>query len=70
MQTVTFRNRKYEVVGTFPVTPVLANEGIVEQLGLQGKRGASGLMVKFSNGCTRVVWLTACGARTETEYPN
>jgi len=70
MQIVTFNNRKYEVIGTFPVTPFLAKTGIVEQLGLQGKRGASGLMTKWNNGTRRVLWLTPHGARTEAEFPN
>ena len=70
MQTVTFNNRKYEVIGTFPVTPFLAKEGIVEQFGLQGKRGANGLMTKWNNGTRRVLWLTSTGARVEVEFSN
>ena len=66
MDKVTFKGREYKVVQEFPVHPVLASEGLKEQLGIEGKRGSVGMMQIFQHS-VRVVFLGRNGSRVESE---
>ncbi len=64
--TTTFKNREYKVVEEIAVTALLANEGLVRQLIIQGAKNATYLLQEYKDGIRRAI---STSGRVQTEYP-
>ena len=62
---VTFKGRSYKAK-ELPLPALLAAEGMKAQYGIEGKRGAIGLLQVFERS-RRVVWISS-STRVETEW--
>lgn len=63
---ITFKGRTYQAK-ELPLPAILAADGMKAQYGIDGKRGAVGILQVFA-AWRRVVWLTSAGARVESEF--
>ena len=67
--TIEFNGRTLSVLQELAVSPKVKEALSVErEIGVEGKRGALGMLQIFTSGARRVVWITG-KVRTENERP-
>lgn len=55
MQTITFKRRNYTITNELPVPALLASEGLIRQVIIEGAKGATRMLQIWQNGFMRTI---------------